>query len=392
MKIHKPKLEYKGGQVILSSTFECLGKENTLWYSFDESYAKFLTTEKVDGFVVGLLPLAMKYGENIYIDSLISEKLYYNLSNYYIPLLKQSIEGLHQIKIIPNKLDDGTAYECAEAIATGYSGGVDSFCVIYEHLIKPEIPDKYKVTHFVFSNVGSHGEYNSIKAKKLFDERYELRKEYVDEVNVPFIKINSNLSDMLMMSFPHTHQMRNASCILMLQKLFSKYIYASSTSYIECKVDKKRGPVSIEPISQNLLSTETLEMILSGSQYLRTEKTQIITRYKATEKHLNVCADENNPNNCSKCFKCLRTLITLDILGKLDAYKDVFDIDIYKEERQKYIYKIIRNSKTKPLEKEIIMLAEQNNYEFNQYQKLFKLIVQLLPAKTLKLDDKNKSL
>ena len=42
-----------------------------------------------------------------------------------------------------------------------------------------------------------------------------------------------------------------------------------------------------------------------------------------------------NFHNCGHCAKCYRTLLTLDLLGKVDKFKPVFDVETYKKNRSK---------------------------------------------------------
>ena len=50
------------------------------------------------------------------------------------------------------------------------------------------------------------------------------------------------------------------------------------------------------------------------------------------QKYLNVCVPATDKgHNCSCCNKCMWTLIPLDAMGKLDKFKGVFDIDVYKK-------------------------------------------------------------
>jgi hypothetical protein len=82
--IHSPEIIEKADVAILQSNIEYGRKQEKLWYSVDRKYGQYLTSEKVDAFVVGILPLAMELGEDITVKGTISEKLYHNLTNYYI--------------------------------------------------------------------------------------------------------------------------------------------------------------------------------------------------------------------------------------------------------------------------------------------------------------------
>jgi hypothetical protein len=53
------------GQVQLQSVVEHSGRHQVLWYSFENNYEPYLTTEKLDGFLVAVLPLAMKLAKTL---------------------------------------------------------------------------------------------------------------------------------------------------------------------------------------------------------------------------------------------------------------------------------------------------------------------------------------
>lgn len=365
MKLYIPKLIEIEDQVKIQADFEYSEGIKTLWYSVNKKYAKYLTTEKSDAFVVGLLLLAMQKNEDIHIEGKMSEKLYYNLNNYYINMLSLAMPQLHQIKLYPESLDDGTSYDCEQCVGTGFSGGVDSFSTIYDHMSE-DTPKSYKITHFLFNNVGSHDEFNTQRADKLFKKRYDLLKSYPEETGKDFIKINSNLSELLNMTFVHTHTTRNASCALLLQKLFSKYYYSSGFKIDATKIpyinDMHEGSISYcDPIAQKYLCTETFSFITTGLQYDKVEKTRLISDYEPTYRYLNICI--NDESNCSTCYKCCRTIFTLQLLNKFEKYSNIFDSRKFKKIRNLYFANILIE-RSNIHNKEVLKLAKNAGFRF----------------------------
>jgi hypothetical protein len=360
------------GCVKLQAQVEYENKNNLLWYTFDDSVAEYLTDEVHDGFLVGLLPLAMKTGEDIIVKGAISERLFYNLSNYYVEILTRIIPSFKKVKIIPESLSDGSRIPSQGGVITGFSAGIDSFCTIYDHFLE-STPSNYKITHLLFNNVGSHGEFDAIKAESVFLSRYELIKGFAKESKLPFIRVNSNLSDLLKMNFQQTHVPRNVSSVLMLQKLIGKYYYASTYRYEDSFVGKTYDMAYSDPFAVHLLSTEKLECISSGCQHSRVVKTERVSNVPSSRDWLNVCVSpKEDGSNCSTCWKCNRTLITFEILGVIDSYKNVFDLGKWKWSKKWYIPEVILNSKNKdPLVAEIRLLARNKNYTFTWKQKVF---------------------
>ena len=177
--IHQPEVVKTENGVRLQSLFEVDGKEDVLWYEVDEKYEEYFTPERADAFVVGLFLLAYKEGHDIKVQAPLSEKLYYTLNRYLLPLIAE-IRGIKSIKVhcsnivsklLPNK----------GAVGTGLSCGIDSFSTIVDH-IKEDCPEDYKITHFTFFNVGSNGMLGGDKARNLFKKRANIVREDTDNI------------------------------------------------------------------------------------------------------------------------------------------------------------------------------------------------------------------
>ena len=71
--------------------------------------------------------------------------------------------------------------------------------------------------------------------------------------------------------------------------------------------------------------------------------------------------------NCSVCPKCVRTLLTLDILGKLDAFSGVFDIDRYRREaRRRAIADAIVGERKNLFAKHLVDLARERGVDLRR--------------------------
>src|SRR5690606_13191059 len=103
--IHTPQIETEGTFVIISAEIETNGVIEKLWYKFPEEYKKFLVTENVDAFLVGLLFLALKSGNDISLKAPVSARLLYTLRHYLIPALTLANPEFHKIKIFAEQLN-----------------------------------------------------------------------------------------------------------------------------------------------------------------------------------------------------------------------------------------------------------------------------------------------
>jgi len=366
MRIRIPELVEDSREVRMSALVEFQQRQEHVWYSVDRQYADFLTPERQDAFLVGLLPLAMENGEDITLDGAVSERLFYHLAHYYMRVMSIRIPRMRPVKILPGNVVAERVVGARAGVVTGFSGGIDSFCVLADHLFR-EVPPGFRLTHLVFNNVGSHGQGQGGRA--MFRRRYERLVPLARELGLPYIAIDSNLPEILDSDFERTSTTRNVAAVLAMQRLFGKYLYASTERYEDCHVRPPRplpwpevGIAISDPIALPLLSTETTECISTGCQYARTEKTRRVSEIPYSYKYLDVCVTDIVDGNCSACTKCARTLFTLELLGKLPLYEKVFDLTRYRQARRRYLLEVLTSRHF--LLKEIRELAEERRFRF----------------------------
>ena len=77
---------------------------------------------------------------------------------------------------------------------------------------------------------------------------------------------------------------------------------------------------------------------------MRWKKTEAIADYEIVHRQLNVCnqefanlgaSDGISNRNCGLCNKCIRTLFDLEVAGRLEEFKDIFDITAFRTVNRK---------------------------------------------------------
>ncbi len=357
IKINKPYVQEENGYARLCSKIEVDSDVWNIWYEVEVCNKQYLCYEKADAFLIGILPFAMAFGHNIKIvDCPISEKIYWNLTNTFIPALSKYSNYYKFIEIdtdISNQKFDSFA------VGTGFSGGVDSF---YTYLKNKEKKTKgFNITHLTFFNVGACGSYGGKKAEERFYERIKSFESFVSSQNLDFVKINSNISERVMMSYNFTHSFRSMSAVLALQKLFKTYYYSSGFTVNEFCFNPYDSSF-YDLLNTQCFSTENTEIFSTGSTENRIEKIEYISKYQETYGYLNVC--NVNDNNCRTCEKCIRTMAGLYAINALEKYNAVFDVKYFKKH---FIYNmafVLSKSKDGTIEalqlKEIIDKMREN--------------------------------
>ena len=360
-----PYTEGNKNGVSARAFIEWRGGHHNLQFSVEDQFSSGIKVDRLDAFVVAAVLRAMHEGEDIEVRGSMSARLLYNLVNHWIPITSGVLPGTKRISIEADRLIT-KAEKRPKGTATGYSAGIDSFAVIHDHLFSTQ-PEGFKITHFLFNNVGSHA--GDTRNQALFQQRLEKIKAFSERVGVPIIEVNSTFGHLVPFDFMKSHPARNASVPLLLQGLIGRWYYASANRYTDCHTGPCTEEISHEnPSTIHLFSTDTLDCISTGSQYSRVEKTHLVATHPETYNTLNVCAGGKRAilaegKNCSVCFKCCRTLFTLELMDSLDLYTGVFNMEAYRQARFGYLFDLLLIP-NEPLNHEILELARERNFRF----------------------------
>jgi len=339
--------------------------QKKLWFSVDIKHENKLCSEQFDAFLVGLIFPAMIYGENIHVEGSVSLRLLTNINQYIIPLLRAFSDNGNAISITANN-STSISYQ-GQGIGASFSGGIDSFCTIYDHY-QLETNQDNRINNLLFLNVGSHGTFDVERIRSKFTSRYNYLKQFPYEIGLELISIDSNLYEFHPWGHQLTCSLTMVSGILLMQKHYQKY-YCSSLgwSYLEIlqyyQTDLNKDISILDPVLLTLLSTESLELIPDGTQYTRVEKTLRLLDYEPVKRYLNVCVSiDDTHENCSICDKCCRTLMTLDSIGRINDFTHVFDINKYRTMvKKQYICQQVLRQTFDPFAKGNVELAKANH-------------------------------
>lgn len=333
--IHEPYLVTEKGFTRVIAKIDVEDEKREVWFQVDEQYEKYLCYERSDAFLVGLLNWAMRERCDFLCEAPVTEELLYQLREYLIPAVtKASTNGILYApkitasttnKLLPN----------AGAVGTGISCGIDSLHVVAKHM-----ETEYKnlqLTHLVINNVGSFGKNINKKVWQM-----ENANSFCKEYGFNLIKTDSNFADAFPQKHTLTHTYSSTFSILMLQKLWEVYYYASSGYPLEnfkIKNNECNTPDQYEIFALSNFSLRNLKIFSEGCTLTRFEKTKNLINFEPAQKYLNVCIPENK--NCGKCGKCRRTLLALDALNAIDNFTKVFDVQYYKNNKNKYLLWLI---------------------------------------------------
>ncbi|HVZ15755.1 MAG TPA: hypothetical protein VG897_01460 [Terriglobales bacterium] len=323
---------YMNGCIVSRAKVTNHSRGNLIEMGFPARAEHLLSMDRADCWLLAMLVPAMEQGAPLHIEAPVSERLLVSLNKQVVPLLSEFNEAWNPIRVTaaaharPITRDNRVA-------ATGFSGGVDSFVTVSEYLSK-EVSEGFKLDLLLFSSTGQFG-----SNAGWFENDREIAIRSSRPFGLDLVDVTTNLDDFFVTSFAYSHTIRNLCVPLAMQAGIHTYLYSSGVPYRDVSLNADYVTY-IDGILVPLLSTESILFWSAGGEYTRTAKTELLVEVPETYSGLYVCLrgyERHNKLNCSACSKCLRTMMTLDILGALERYSDVFDLDAFGSRRRLYM-------------------------------------------------------
>lgn len=340
-----------------------------LFFECDANALPELSAPSGNFALVGLLYPAMALGEDLEIDAPISPLLLYTIQHDVQSLLIDYHPKLKRIKISATSVTV-VPLEVPSDVATGFSAGVDTFTTLTLFTAN-DVPDSLRLTSLTTFDVGAMGSFDV--SSKIFEKYSRRVRDYAKDNDFIYQTARSNLDQFyraVNADFQTTHVVRNAAAALVFEDIYSCYLYSSTYPYRS--INSKNDDMSyIEPMLLPLLSTETLQFASAGAGLARVQKTEIVSTSQSAMTMLDVCVSpaavrmKSNSSNCSKCWKCSRMMVNLDVLGRLDDFADVFDLEYYHSNKDHALLTVFESAqKGKPADQDLIALMRERNFNF----------------------------
>lgn len=352
--IHKPIIEYDNSDssVMLKVCIEAPEDVRYLWYKVPQQYERYITMEVADAYIVAFLLYAMERGLNIRSELPVSSRLLVKLRKYLIPFINHINNDMMMIDIV------ATSYKSefqGEHCGTGISCGVDSLSTVVQHGLE-ESEIQYKIDTLTLLNTGYYGGENSSKQYLKFIGRSE---SFCKNFGFHFMTVDSNVGYVTGYDFLSAHTYLTCSTLLLFQKYFRVYYYASGYPVSDFKPTFKDSAY-YDIYLLDCISTDSLDFISSCCTLSRVEKTRMIAHDLDVFRNLYVCVSGESSHNCSECEKCIRTMLTLEALKMKERIRDAFNVEIYDKNRIKYISYMLRQRKRSVYYKEIYNAMKEN--------------------------------
>lgn len=356
LRIGKPYLRREAGQVYLCAQITLQEHTRVAWFSVEPEFSEYLTDDRADAFVVGLLPVAMKMGADIRCDGPVTRRLKYQLEQYLIPSMALNMQVYKQICVYAPVTD--MPLPCEKAVGTGWTGGVDSMYTLMTH-IDPAEPGM-KLTHLLVANVGTlESDHNT---ELLCYMAGKARGGVGQDLGLTVVAVDSNIQLLWEDHYLAVAAFRLPAAVLALQKLFGVFLHSGAYEFSRFAfVPENSAYYELLPLS--CFETDCTVFYSTGSHVSRIRKLQELSDFPIAKKYLHPCIYVQR-DNCGKCGKCVRTQGALYALGTLDRFGQVFDLEDFYRYKDDHLARILAKKESQHYG-EVLAVMKQRGLELS---------------------------
>jgi hypothetical protein len=267
MRIDVPVLSSAAGEQRYTCNVHTKNGTQTLVFVVNQEFGGQISDSSEVATLALLMP-AMLEGEELSVQGPVSAEFLWRLEHGFQDLLLTAMPDLQRIKINARDVVDRPE-PSGPGVATGFSGGIDSFHTLVE-FTSISCPARLRLTQLTFHVVGPETKWEQLQTS------YENLKPVAAAIGLPFARIYSNMAafydNRLRMGVSHT--LRDIAAASILRREVGTYLYSSTVPYSKLKIDLRKGLMGyFDPVGVPAISTPSFETIPVGADRTRVQKT-----------------------------------------------------------------------------------------------------------------------
>jgi hypothetical protein len=265
----------------------------------------------LDGFVFGIIFIAMQLGRPVKVHGRLSRTACFNLAELQSAWACWRPEKYQRVDIVPDEITDIPVPAHVPRAISAFSGGVDGTFTAIRHKHKLLDNGSYPLTDVMLV----HGFDVPLGKPEAFDLLQQRIRPLVDELGLGMKVIRTNLKEASGQYWEDSFGVQLAACLHNYSHDYNYALTGSGEPYSNIFY-----PWGSTPATDYLMSGDQMQLVLDGSAYTRTEKIELLRNYPTALKTLKVCWEgSNQERNCGVCEKCIRTKLNLLAVGVSDA-------------------------------------------------------------------------
>ena len=287
--------------------------DEILWVDVPEAYADE-TTDRLDAWLLWLLPHAFMAGEDLVLDGPVDADLLRNSHE-----LMEVWATWHPAGRPVRLTAEATGADRPNGIRTGlfFTAGVDSFYSLMLHDELTRLHPEWRGRP-VDDLIYVEGYDIPLCNRAELDRKRAALAAVADETGKTLVTLVTNYRDTSISLRnawgPMSHGPALVAAAHVVGRRWHRLLVSASFGYDEL------NPWGSSLVTDPLLSTSATRVehygACAGSDRLR--KLEFLSRFDVALQHLHVCWKDGSDRNCGVCEKCFRTLLALDLVGARD--------------------------------------------------------------------------
>ncbi|HTO74276.1 MAG TPA: hypothetical protein VMJ30_10655 [Gemmatimonadales bacterium] len=289
-----------------------------LWFDIPEAYAESLTGVG-DGWLVALLPLALRMKEPLRLDASVDAGLLRNTE----ALMNIWARWYSEYPAVPIEVESEHTPPPRPGAGTGlfFTGGIDSFYSLMHYDGEAERDRRPRVEDLLYI----WGYDLPLDNEPAFHRKAKALTEVAARLDRRAITMATNLRQTRLATLDWakvTHGAALGAAALMLEGRLATVLLSAALARDATE------SFGAHPLTDRLMSTSRTTFVHYGAEATRFEKAEFIVGSEVVRQYLHVCWEDASDRNCGRCEKCFRTQMTLDLLGCREQ-APCFDIAAY---------------------------------------------------------------
>ncbi|CAN5358043.1 hypothetical protein BH20GEM2_BH20GEM2_09470 [soil metagenome] len=259
--------------------------------------------------LVAMLPLAAMLGEPLRLEAPAEAGLIDN-ARRVMEIWRAWYPDVEVVEIDADPLEDGDSRSPGR-VGAFFSGGVDSFFTALRPRDKAAGAERIAIDELLTVR----GFDIPLSAAEAFSGLRETAARAARELGYDFLDVATNLRTGRWDGLPWGplgHGCALVGTALALENRYGAAVVPATGGY------RDLHPWGSHPLTDPLLSTNSLRIIHDGAAFTRVDKLRLLTDSPTALRALRVCWESRSDRNCGACPKCIRTMAVLDLLGVLN--------------------------------------------------------------------------
>ncbi len=290
--------------ILERKTSDRIENQEILWFEFPviENIEKL--QDDAEAFTIACILIAMAEKRDLVVHGTVSWLLLSNLEQFCSVWISWMPWRYHPIQIVCDRIINSLDFEekthtppKEDTAILAFSGGLDSTFSLWRHTLAPASYSTRKIIACMFV----HGFDIPLCDTTIYDSAFQKAQSTVSSLGIPLIPVRTNLKEASNLEWDDFHMTAVVACLQNLKTLSHAALVASTKPYVALRL-----PYGTNPLTDPLLSSQSMRIIHDGCSHTRDQKSLAISSWELGLRNLRVCWEgQQKDRNCCVCDKCL---------------------------------------------------------------------------------------